>query len=360
MKRILVVNPAAESGGALAILNSFYKSVVEDDNPKIQWTFIVSKADLKATQNVRVLKFEWVKKSKIHRLFFDYSIVGRLIKKYKIDTVFSLQNLAVHTNKPQIVYLHQSIPFADYKFTFGNDRQLWFIQNIMKFPICRSARKAKKMIVQSKWMQERCAKTAKIAKEKILVVPPKAQKMGQGKYLFAGKSNNVFIYPAIAREYKNHRIILDACERLCLEGIDDFEVVFTIHNDENDYAKNLFDTVKDKKIPIRFKGQLDRAELYDMYLNSILLFPSFLETVGLPLKESKSLGGLILAADCPYAHESLGNYPNAHFFDANDTDRLATLMKQCIENEMVYTDVSDDLQNEPDPWAQVLTELVEL
>ena len=50
-------------------------------------------------------------------------------------------------------------------------------------------------------------------------------------------------------------------------------------------------------------GKLNRAELHEAYRNaSILVMPSLVETVGLPMLEALRMGVPVLAADRPYAH----------------------------------------------------------
>ena len=51
-----------------------------------------------------------------------------------------------------------------------------------------------------------------------------------------------------------------------------------------------------------------------------LVFPSYIETFGLPLIEAASLKCRILAADIPYAREVLANYNGVSFLPFNDSD----------------------------------------
>ena len=63
----------------------------------------------------------------------------------------------------------------------------------------------------------------------------------------------------------------------------------------------------------------------------MLLFPSYIETVGLPVYEAKSLGCPILVSDCAYARNIVNNYNKAEFFSWNDEKALAELMKKYIK-----------------------------
>ena len=61
-------------------------------------------------------------------------------------------------------------------------------------------------------------------------------------------------------------------------------------------------------------GQQNREQMSDWYAQSILLFPSYLETVGLPICEAMSVGAPVLLSDCLYARDVAKEYANARYF----------------------------------------------
>lgn len=73
------------------------------------------------------------------------------------------------------------------------------------------------------------------------------------------------------------------------------------------------------------------AEVMKEYTRSVLLFPSYIETFGLPLLEARMSGSPILASDCPFSHEILDDYDGVSYFDPFRPEELAALMKQCLE-----------------------------
>ena len=56
--KILVYDVAASSGGALTILKNVYEYA---KNSEFEWLFVLSVADLRETDNIKVLKFPEVK-----------------------------------------------------------------------------------------------------------------------------------------------------------------------------------------------------------------------------------------------------------------------------------------------------------
>ena len=87
---------------------------------------------------------------------------------------------------------------------------------------------------------------------------------------------------------------------------------------------------EEKKLPIEFIGPVPRTQLFEQYASSVLVFPSYIETIGLPLLEARSVGAPILAADCLYARDGVGGYEKAEFFETFDSEALSRLMKQKI------------------------------
>ena len=77
--RILVYNVAASSGGALTVLNSFYEEFCKDT--KNEYIFVLSVCKLKEQPHIKVLNFPWIKKSPLHRMYFDQVLAHKLGEK---------------------------------------------------------------------------------------------------------------------------------------------------------------------------------------------------------------------------------------------------------------------------------------
>lgn len=328
---IMVFDVPAASGGALTILNDFYEEVVCNNNKKINWIFVVSKPVLQDTENIKILRFPWIKKSWFHRLYFDHIIAPRLIRNHDVSKIISLQNVIIpHVDIKQILYVHQPLPFIDYRFTFKENKLFWIYQNIISKYIIRSIQKAAKVIVQTEWMKVACVKKARIKSEKISVIPPQI-KMNIFDYFKPDQTSiSTFFYPASGFKYKNHQIIVEACKKLKYEHNLDLKVVFTLSGKENNHISQLFSFVKKWDLPIEFAGSLSREEVFRLYAKSVLLFPSYIETFGLPMLEARLHKAIILASDCSFSREILDEYNNAYFFNPFDLDQLVELMKEIM------------------------------
>ena len=89
---------------------------------------------------------------------------------------------------------------------------------------------------------------------------------------------------------------------------------------------------------LKIIGKLSHIEVVKLLRKSTLIFPSKLETFGLPLLEAKLCKAFILAGDMPFSHDILDGYSNVKFFNVNNPQELADEMQDVITGNMVYTD----------------------
>lgn len=113
-----------------------------------------------------------------------------------------------------------------------------------------------------------------------------------------------FIYPASGEAHKNHAVLLAAWKILDEQGIFPC-LVLTLPNDRFEQLVNETGThalVADGKITNM--GFLDKSDLNNLYKRSkALIFPSLIESFGLPLLEAKEFGLDILAGELDYVRD---------------------------------------------------------
>lgn len=327
--KIMVFDVPAEDGGALSILHEFYERFLEDEQN--HHIFVVSKPVLKSEKNVTVLRFPWIKKSWLHRLYFDHFVAPKLVLKYQADEVLSLQNIVVpRVDVFQTVYVHNALPFSEYRFSFFEDKLLWVYQNILSRNIYKSIKVADKVIVQTKWMKKVCLDKLFIKEDKIDVLLPKINIKAKRFFESTKESHSTFFYPASGVSFKNHKAILNACLSLQADKCIDYRVIFTLVGTENERVKSLFEMVQRHELPVLFVGPLSKEDVFEYYTKSVLLFPSYIETVGLPMLEAKLHNTPVLASDCAFSHEIMEGYDRADFFRPFDVLQLKALMYKMI------------------------------
>lgn len=325
--RILVNDIAASNGGALSILKSFYDYVVKFDKEN-EYIFLLGDNYLTENCNVKIRVFPEIKKSRIKRLMFDFYGGKAIVKEMAPDVILSLQNTMIFgvSEIPQIVYMHQSIPFQSKK-SFSlfkkNERNLAIVQHLIGKVIMKSVKKADYVIVQTKWIKEAVVEKTGIDHQRIVDVFPKYEMCEEiEKTEF---DNTLFFYPASKELYKNHACIYSAVELLKKKGIKDFSVILTLDGNDTEHIKYI--------------GQIPREEVLQYLQQGTLVFPSYIETVGLPMLESRSVGGMVLASNCAFSHEVLEGYENAYFFDPFNANELAEFMEMIITERIVKTSV---------------------
>lgn len=326
--RILVYDVAADSGGAATVLKSFYEEFRRDTEN--EYVFILSVMKLPETEHIRVLNYPWIKKSPFHRLYFDHIRARHLVKRYQVDQVLSLQNIELpHAGVPQVIYEHNALPFSEYRFKLREGFRPWFTQQVLGRMMKKSICRAKKILVQTNWMKQEIVRQCGVSPEKVEVKFPPVEMIKTAPWkMDAGKP--VFFYPSNASAYKNHKTFLMACRILKKKGYENYQVIWTVTGDENREIRALRKEAEDRKLPILFRGPVARQELFEQYASSVLVFPSYVETIGLPLLEARSAEAWIAAADCLYAREMVGDYERAEFFDPFDAGELYRFMKRWI------------------------------
>ena len=326
MKKILIYDIAAEKTGAATVLEQYYVKYSAD---KLVETYIVTSVlDFHENEHTHIIKLPWTKKSRLLRLYCDHFYIQKLIRKFQIDEVINLQNIAIkRLCVPQRLYLHNAIPISNVDFDFRKERSLWLFKHVISKMILKNLKYADTIIVQAEWIKtelaEKCGMPLSIIE--VEKVTPGFEKVSNRIV----SKRAIFFYPANGCSYKNHECLIKACEQIKKSGIDNYEVIFTLNpnTDGREYQK----IIKEKKIPIKLVGLLGKQQMMDYYSKSILVFPSYLETVGLPLIEAQLFDSEIIAADLPYAREAVGAYKKVKWFDYRKPLELSNMMKEFIQ-----------------------------
>lgn len=346
--KLIVNDIAASEGGALSVIKDFYQFINDNEIGKqIEWLFILNTQLFEETSNIKIRIFKKGHFSWLRRLWFDNFIINRISKEYNADGIISFQNTVSFTSRlPQMVYMHQVIPFQKEKrFSFFKKSEYFYAisQYIIGFIIKRSIRKADVAVVQSAWLKQLVASQTDSKLNKIIVNPIECSIDTEAVLNSVSEEFNHthFFYPAFECIYKNQQVIRQACAILENKGID-VTVELTI---DSQYPESK---------SIKSCGKLPHEQVMKKLCRATLIFPSYLETVGLPLVEAMSVNALILAADCQYARETLNGYPNAYFFNPFDSEGLATLMEKVASGNIAKTKYTYHQTSRKSDWGNVI------
>lgn len=340
MKNILVVDVAASVSGGAAILKQFFDYVCRYGQEN-RWLFLTSVLQYDVPEEsqkfVQIRSFPHIKKSPFSRIFWEMKDLRKIAPDFQPDIVFSLQNVLVHApGLPQYIYMHQSLPFQDiirFSFLKKTERTSAFQQRVMGALIRKSIKKAKGVVVQTQWVKDGVLKKTNIPADKVLVTPPSVDAITVSRtqfhlqqYYMTEKA--VLFYPAISETYKNHLVLLEALRILKAQGMA-CRLILTA-NLSIGQGPVIKETAERYGLDVVSVGYLSQIDVYELLLNSVMVFPSYIETVGLPLVEAQSFGIPIAVSDCPYSHNVCDGYDKVCFFDYTSPEDMADKIQKVI------------------------------
>ena len=283
---------------------------------------------------IKFIEFMDSKKSYLKRFYYEYFYFKRLSKKLKPYLWFSLHDMTpnVVTDK-RAVYCHNPIIFYDVKRKdVINEFKMFMFSKFYKYIYKINIKKNNFVVVQQDWIRKRFKKIFKI-KNVVVAHPNVVIDDSNNNYKNTKIVKNSFLYPSFPRIFKNFEVICKAVEILENKNIENFKVYLTIDGSENIYSKEIVEKYGRLKC-IEFIGLQTRENLMKYYSKiETVIFPSKLETWGLPISEAKAFGKNIILADLEYAHETLGTYEKVMFFGPDDAEKLAEKMEMLINDD---------------------------
>jgi len=340
MKTIVISGINLFRGGSLKIMQDCVAAFSAFSNDKYHIIALVhNEKQYSKQKNVTYYSFPKSRKSWFYRLYYEYFGFKNLSKKWKPFIWFSLHDTTPNVvAEKRILYCHDTFSFyhAGIKGLFTQP-SIFMISLFSKYIHKINIKKNDWVVVQQQWLRKAFQEMFSIRN---IVVALPVQEYGnitipsiQNRLR---KNRTVFFYPAMSMIHKNFEAIGKATLLLEKAGIFDFEVILTLDGTENKYARQIYNKYKSLR-SMHFVGLLKKEEVETYYRNSdCLLFPSKIESWGLPITEAKEHGISILITDLPYAKESVGKYDKVKFFDPDDSVQLADCMKAIIQGSVDY------------------------
>jgi hypothetical protein len=359
-KRVVVSAINFSEGGPLTVFQDCLSVAVTFLPP--EWD-IVALVHNKASFNqsrVQFVEFPKAKRSWLLRLCYEWIFFSKLSKKIKPDLWLSLHDITPRVSaRRQVVYCHNPAPF--YRISWREIKLspvFWLFTLLYKYLYRIFIKRNSYVIVQQDWIRN--AFIGMYEKLPIVVAYPSVSSVATELNKSEDVNTHIFLYPSFPRVFKNFEVICEAAKVLESRNIYDFEVRITLSGFENAYAKSLYEAFKDVK-SIHFIGLQSKANLAMQYqLSTAIVFPSKLETWGLPISEAKLYNKKLLLADLPYAHETVGTYDKVSFFLPTDGSKLADLMQAIIEGRWQPTGFQHNQPSQPfvhnwdDLWAMLI------
>lgn len=340
-------------GGPLSVLKDCLSELNKYHEIGFNILVFVHKKSLFQSTKFSKIKFIQIENSRgsyITRLYYEYFVFYNISKKIKPTYWLSFHDISPRLfNTVQFVYCHNPSPFNKLNIIDLYLQPKQFIFKLFYKYIYRiNIHNNKYIIVQQKWIKEKFNKLYNLHLSKIIVSKPFINLPFQPINSTPSNTNfKYFIYPAFPRPFKNVEIICKCANMLNKYGYHNFKIFLTFDGTENNYAKYIFKRYKNNKNLI-FTGSISRSEVFDLYSQAdCLIFPSLLETWGMPISEFKEYKKVIIVSNLHYAKETIGSYEKVKFFNPHNYKELLNIFIRFLNDSLEYDTNKDIIYEEP-------------
>ncbi len=331
-KRLILSAFNVHTGGGFTLLNELLSVV----NP--------NKYFLKALLDLRTKnRFS---KIKINKIFIERKIFSRIFYFF-FNTFIAKENIVTFCfnglppffkNKSQIVSYVQTFYFTEspsgYEFPLFVRLRIFF----EKLWFWTFYNNIDEIWVQTNHIKKKISRVIfekSLKKKKIRIVPfvsTNVQKnlIYKGSKLFklSNCKNKVFFYPSDLSAHKNHINLIKAFKIFRSKNKNSI-LYLTLSNTEFQTLQKLINYEQNNFSGIINLGRISHKKVLGMFKKSILLFPSYDETFGLPLIEASSIGTPIVASNKDFVKEIC---LNAYLFNPRSPKSISLNMEKCIQN----------------------------
>jgi glycosyltransferase involved in cell wall biosynthesis len=361
-KHLVVSAVNFNEGGPLTVLQESLESAARCIPADWKITALVHSQDLITNTRIETLAFPQSKRSWFRRLWLEWVIFGRISKSLKPDLWLSLHDITPLVKaRRQAVYCHNPSPF--YKLTWRDAR---LEPSLVLFNLLYGRlygaflSRNHTVVVQQAWLRQAFQRL--YAHPNVVVAYPSHPDQGcsastqtRTTVPFSESRPLVMLYPALPRVFKNIEVLCEAMVCLPIPVTRTVELRLTISGSENSYARYLYQRFSSVR-GVRFIGRQTRSQMAVQYQScDVVVFPSRLETWGLPITEAKALNKPLLVADLPYAHETVGNYSAVSFLQATDVQAWANAFVQIASGQHAFESHTCTLPEAPfaADWPQL-------
>lgn len=347
-KKIIISAINIRQGGTLSVLNDCLTFLENEISQEYEIIALVHKKSMfDSYKQIKFIEFPNSMNSYLRRCFYEYIFFNRLSKRLKPYLWLSLHDMTPNVKADiRAVYCHNPCMF--YRLNgikeFFVDKTFFIFCLFYRFLYEFNIKSNDYVIVQQTWIKNEFIKTFSLEPKKIIVSYPNilVSKKSQRKKCRKSQKYTLF-YASFPACFKNFEIIGEAAALLKKKNIENINFVVTIDGSENKYSKSVYEKYKHLD-NIEFIGLQSRESVFELYKSSdCFLFPSKLETWGMPISEAKAFNMPIILSDLPYAHETLGKYEKANFFNPSSAEDL---VNKILDTQKDIFSVNNDVITE--------------
>ncbi|MFN3721013.1 MAG: glycosyltransferase [Rhizobium rhizophilum] len=337
----IIFAPNVRAGGGLVLLRALLEAAA-DGGAVCAFLDPRSASHLPPIENLHIL---WVKPGLVGRLKAEVwlrSVVSRRSRVLCFHGVPPLLPLPAHV----MVYAQNALTVSKYSlrgFSLKTSVRLALERAIHK---C-FATNADEYIVQTRTMRRLVASTLPRMSIKECPFVPELP-LSQAPYASEDTRRPSFIFPAHDDPHKNHKNLLLAWSILAQEGVE-VELILTVEPSTEGLGKYIAQAC-DNGAYIQCIGNVDHKSLVAIIeASTALIYPSYIESFGLPLIEAKHLNKPIVASERDFVRDVCEPITT---FDPDSPRSIAAAIRRFLgEKKTVVPPLSG-----AEAWAKLMDE----
>lgn len=368
-------------GGAVTYIANFLRHLPP---PESGHQFLVILASQTAAierslpSNVKLLPTTISYANGLKRFWWDQVTLRRTLKEQQVDVLFSTANFAMFgCPVPQVLLVRNALYFSDlYQQTLlpRDTLKMRVAYRLRRWLICRSAQRADRVMAPTQSMLDGLLRYAPLPSPKAFVnshgVAYSFCSNGRPARASATEPRLTLVYVSLYSEHKNLTTALRALPLLnSNHGGQQFSLVTTADPAWSGASwtvtwKSDLELSRRPEIRpwVKFVGPLDRRQAERLYDQAdIFLFPSLVESFGMPMVEAMARGIPIVAADTPVNREICAGA--ALYFSPLDPEDLARQVRRLAADPLLCRElgrVGVELARKRFRWDAHVTRLVEV
>lgn len=345
MKKILINAMTIKEGGGLVVFVKTFNEMVRQDTES-QFYVVIDESlrtKIEVTERVTILTFPWIKKSPFHLLYWNEVCLPKLVKKLKLDCVYSQINTLPFRKLPceeLLSVIHAGYFSQDFiRLNKKHNRSIkqkigWFVRKNWVF---YSIKKADKITVPTKALGDEINRQLNIDHENIAVIWP-GNGLAEGQAVLKSIPDNRPIRIGYITKYgvqKNFDVLFEAAAKLKSNQVN-FKLLLTLNENHAPFQYiNALIQKYDIADVIENYGESSETALRDLYLTlDLFVFPSLCESIGFTLMEAMYYAIPIVAASTASNRELLGD--SGMYFNPYDAAELYNVILPLTQNTNLY------------------------
>jgi len=341
---ILINAISIKEGGSLVVVRQLVSEFAKA-RPETTWYVTTSMPNIQGLDelnNVKIISSSWAEKSGFHLRYWYENYLVKLTQTLGINLLYSLTNyLPKHKLSIPSLLLVQHAGHFSKLFDELTTKDMSFLQKKMwqykKQWVRKSVSNATEVTVQTK------ALAKEINRENHLTVISHGPGLSfRPKHTSSLNPNKpVLGYVTKYGVQKNFSVLIETVKTLCDSGLNP-QLILTLDENRPEVVEVMSEIaaagIQDH---VKNYGEVDQKDIQNIYHEiDIFVFPSLVESFGMPLLEAMSAGLPIVAADTLVNREILGK--NAQLFSPHDASDLAEKLSFVTSNEMNFNKASEN------------------